>query len=551
MKLSTLLSDGAILQRNEEIAIYGYLENKQDAEKVEITVAFCDEVKMVKADKEGFFEAVFPPMSQGGPYQIQVSSKMDGKEYEPSIQVENVFLGDVWLLGGQSNMELTVARTLDLYADEVKNAKNPYIRMFHVPQEFQFHKPASVLNGGMWEEVTPDSVYRFSGVGYFFSQLEYEKNHVPIGLIHTAMGGSQIETYISEEQIKITGKLLRDRAFKLQEDMECTCDKNRSCKFCYEKYLADDKKDDMMKEIVLRDDKVQSEWIQSLADKDPGVVGQWEKSEWDKNQIDGKIEVPGMWKHHMLGTIRGSIWLQYRVQVPKEWINKRVQLRLGTIVDADHTYVNGVEVGCTEYRYPPRRYWVEEGILKPGENVITVRLVSDANVGGFKEDMPYCLKLGDKEIDLKGNWIYRIGGISTKLEQRTFFQRRPSGLYNGMIYPIHRQKLKGILFYQGEENSSHPEDYEFLLKALIVEWRNLFGQPNIPFVFAQLPDYQGEPHEIGTDKWDRLRRSQKKALALPNTAMAVLYDLGQYNELHPQNKKDVAGRLHDAYLKLI
>ncbi len=551
MKLSTLLSDGAILQRGEEIAIYGYLENNQNTENVVVTITFLEEVRMVKADKEGFFEAVFPPMKQGGPYTIHVSSEKDGKEYEPSIQVKNIYLGDVWLLGGQSNMELTIARTLDLYADEVKNAENPYIRMFHVPQEFQFQKPSSVLHGGIWEEVTPDSVYRFSGVGYFFAQLEYEKNHVPIGLIHTAMGGSQIETYMSEEQIKITGQLLRERALKLQEDMECTCDKNRSCKFCYDKYLVEDKKDDMMKKIMLRDDKIQNEWHQNLSSKDPGVTKHWEKCEWNKDQIDGEIEVPGMWEHHMLGKIRGSVWLQYSVQVPKEWTKSRVQLRLGTIVDADNTYVNGIEVGCTEYKYPPRRYWIDEGILKPGNNVITVRLVSDANVGGFKEDMPYCLKLGDKEIDLKGNWSYRIGGISTKLEQRTFFQRRPCGLYNGMIYPIHRQKLKGILFYQGEENSSHPTDYEFLLKALIVEWRKLFGQPDIPFVFAQLPDFQGEAHEIGTDKWDRLRRSQKKALELPNTAMAVLYDLGQYNELHPQNKKDVAIRLHEAYLKLI
>ncbi len=59
----------------------------------------------------------------------------------------------------------------------------------------------------------------------------------------------------------------------------------------------------------------------------------------------------------------------------------------------------------------------------------------------------------------------------------------------------------------------------------------------------------GEGREIGTDRWDWLRRSQKKVLDMPHTAMAVLYDLGQYNELHPQNKKEVAERLYEAYLR--
>ena len=551
MKLSSLLSDGVVLQRNQTICIWGTVDNTEKALQMLIKVAFAGLKKTCNPNQEGDFEIEFPAMKEGGPYTIDVSCFMNDTECESSIHVEDVLIGDVWLLGGQSNMELPVARTLDRYADEVKNANNPYIRKFQVPQVYNFHAPSETLSGGQWDAVTPETVYQFSGAGYFFAVKDYEINKVPIGLLHTAQGGAHIEAFIGEERLKNVGSFLRDRAEKRQEDMTCDCDKNGSCKYCYEKLLAEDRNDKMVEETIAQDAKNQEDWSKDLADRDEGFKQGWNCGEWKdtKDSITGTVEVPNMWNHLEIGKIRGSFWLQYTVEVPKHWVNQDVQLRLGSLVDADITYVNGVEVGRTEYRYPPRRYRLPKNVLVAGKNVITVRLVSDNNVAGFKEDMPYCLKFGEEEIDLKGIWKYRIGATTKEVGSQTFFPWRPCGLYNGMIYPLHHLKLKGFLFYQGESNSAHPEDYEFLFRAMIEEWRDLFNQQDIPFVYAQLPYFMGEGPEIGTDRWERLRHSQQKVLDMPHTAMAVLYDLGQYNELHPQNKKEVAARLYDAYLQ--
>lgn len=551
MKLSALLSDGVILQRNEDICIWGNVNNLERIKETEVRIDFADQLKKCIPDENGKFEITFPAMKEGGPYTIKVSCFIGESESEEKITIEDVWIGDVWLLGGQSNMELSVARTLDLYADEVKNADYPYIRMFQVPQEYDFHGPSDTISGGKWEAVTPQTVYKFSGAGYFFALKDYEINRIPIGLLHTAMGGAHIEAYIGEERIRNVGSFLRKRAIEQQEDMVCDCDKNGSCKFCYDKLLQEDRNDKMIADTITNDMRIQTEWLDNLAAKDKGYRENWNVTEWNENkdEITGTVMVPKMWDHLDLGQIRGSIWLQHTVMIPREWIGKKVQLRLGSLVDADITYINGIQVGRTDYRYPPRRYWIPEDVLVEGKNIITVRLISDNNVGGFKEDMPYCLKYGNEEIDIKGIWKFRIGAISEAVGSQTFFQWRPSGLYNKMIYPLRRLKLKGFLFYQAESNSAHPKDYEFLFRAMIEEWRSLFNQQDIPFVFAQLPDFMGEGAEIGTDKWDWLRRSQKKVLDMPHTSMAVLYDLGQYNELHPQNKKEVAARLYDAYLK--
>ena len=551
MELSTLLSDGVILQRNQKICIWGTVNDTTKMENTLVKVEFAGQNKSCNPNQDGSFEVEFSPMKEGGPYTIKVSCFTGDIESETPIIIHDVLIGDVWLLGGQSNMELPVARTLDRYADEVKNANNPYIRMFQVPQVYNFHAPSETLSGGQWQSVTPETVYSFSGAGYFFAVKDYEINKVPIGLLHTAQGGAHIEAFIGEERLKNVGSFLRDRANQRQEDMTCDCDKNGSCKYCYEKLLIEDRDDKMIEATIAQDAKNQEDWSKDLADRDKGFDECWYGREWNEEEdsITGTVEVPKMWNHLDIGSIRGSIWLQYSVMVPDSWVNQEVQLRLGSLVDADITYINGIEVGRTEYRYPPRRYWIPKDVLVAGKNIITVRLVSDNNVGGFKEDMPYCLKFGQEEIDIKGTWKFRVGARTTEAGSQTFFPWRPCGLFNGMIYPLHHLKLKGFLFYQGESNSAHPDDYEFLFRAMIEEWRELFDQQDIPFVYAQLPYFMGEGPEIGTDRWERIRHSQQKVLDMPHTSMAVLYDLGQYNELHPQNKKEVAARLYDAYLK--
>jgi sialate O-acetylesterase len=119
-------------------------------------------------------------------------------------------------------------------------------------------------------------------------------------------------------------------------------------------------------------------------------------------------------------------------------------------------------------------------------------------------------------------------------------RQTPSGLYNGMIHPLVPYSLRGFLWYQGESNVDRPEEYAELFPALINSWRGKFGQGDLPFYFVQLANFKGL--KPGQD-WALFREVQSRALALPETGMAVTVDIGDPEDIHPKNKKDVGRRL--------
>ncbi|NLZ81787.1 MAG: sialate O-acetylesterase, partial [Clostridiales bacterium] len=228
-------------------------------------------------------------------------------------------------------------------------------------------------------------------------------------------------------------------------------------------------------------------------------------------------------------------------------------------VDADETYVNGVLVGQTGYYYPPRRYTLKRGVLREGKNVITVRVISCKGKGRFISDMPYYLKLNHNILDLSGKWYYKIGlNLKDKKPESVFFPSLPAGLYHTMIWPLRYYTVSSVLFYQGESNTSKAEYYGELFKEMIRLWRQTFIQDRLPFVYVQLPNYMdplldnANEVELFSSKWKMLQDIQKQVLEeIDDVAMISTTDIGQDNELHPQNKKDVGKRLAVAFSKLV
>lgn len=537
MKVSSIFSNGMIFQRDKELVIYGAA-----AAGTVITAELAGKKSEGTADENGTFTVTFPPFAAGGPYTLSMSaSDGDAAEYT------DLWAGDVFLISGQSNMELPVKRTLDLYRAEVTGVNYPQIRMFQLPKVECFEGPRDFLTEGEWIAVTPESVMEFSAVGFYFAEMKQQEDGVPVGLVHAAIGGAHVEAFISEETLVKEAIKMRAAAVRRGDFRKCMCDNNGSCKWCYEEQIARDKDPEYVRSVQEAEAARAEAWFATRDRHDMGLAGAWEQSEWDEKVLHEAdvIHVPGMWNDHIFGKMCGVIWLQRTVEVPAHFCNQSVELRLGTLVDSDMTYINGVLVGRTEYRYPPRRYALDKNVLKPGRNVITIRLTMDANIGGFKTDMPYCLKLGEEEISLEGKWYARIGTVEEPLAGGTFFAWKPTALYNSMIYPVRYNRFAGILFYQGESNCELAEDYVFLHRAMIEEWRSVLGE-ELPYVYAQLPDFEGEGGG-GCDAWIRMQRAQTKALELPKTRMAVLHDLGQYNELHPQNKKEVAKRFYEQW----
>ncbi|MHB8129287.1 MAG: sialate O-acetylesterase, partial [Mobilitalea sp.] len=508
IELPKLISDGMVLQRDSLIRIWG-----KSLPGAMMNITFLDETYQTKVDEKGAWEITCKDLSAGGPHEMIIECGEDKKV------IKDILIGDVWVLGGQSNMEISIRRTLDLFADEVKNADCTGIRKFAVPQNYDFHGPVEELTGGEWISVTPQSVYDFSAIGYFYAKKLYDKYKVPIGLLQTAMGGTPAESWVSEKSLMRFGR--------------------------FEELLSLCKDDDYVNETKKQEEQYNNEWYSNLYKKDQGL--QDEKAPWYSEALDDsnwkQMELPATFRGTELETVRGSVWFRKEIFISDYMVSGKAKLVLGTLIDGDDTYINGVQVGNTGYQYPPRRYEVPEGLLRAGKNILAVRLILTQSIGAFITDKPYFLKYNEEELPLSGTWRYCIGASTEAQKSTTFFQYKPAGVFNGMIYPLRKYSIKGALWYQGESNTGYPNGYKELMEAVIKDWRDLWDAGDLPFFFVQLANHCPWRMEPEMSGWARIREEQRRVLEMPNTGMAVIIDAGEYNDLHPQNKKTVGERL--------
>jgi sialate O-acetylesterase len=475
--LPRLISDGLVLQRNADVKIWGWAHPGEN-----VTITFLDQKHTILTSESGNWEIQLSNLSAGGPYKMEIAG-------ENSITINNILVGDVWLCSGQSNMETSMQRVSPLYETEIAAAGNPNIRYFEVPKTYDFNEEHKDLSGGKWEPVSQENILSLSAVAYFYALELYNKYGVPIGLINSSLGGAAAESWISEDALK---------AFPVQYN-EAVRFKDRS----------------LIHQIETKDQVRIQNWYQKARELDEGYSdsGQpWHLAELNTSGWP-TMDIPGYWPKTKLGDINGVVWFRKTINIPFSLVGKEAKLLLGTIVDADSTYVNGVFVGTTSYQYPPRRYTIPDHVLKEGENSIVVRVINSAGRGGFVPDKPYKVMIGDTIIDLKGKWRYRLGAKMEYLASQTFVSWKPLGLYNAMISPLLNFRIKGVIWYQGETNTQKPYDYS-------------------------------------ESKWALIREAQLYALSLPNTGMAVTIDLGEWNDVHPLNKKDVSKRLAKAAYKV-
>ena len=255
------------------------------------------------------------------------------------------------------------------------------------------------------------------------------------------------------------------------------------------------------------------------------------------------MKIPGYWADTKVGFLNGVVWFRKKVNIPASVIEGKAKILLGRIVDADSVFINGKFIGNTTYLYPRRRYDIPAGILKEGENTIVIRVVNSFGRGGFVFDKPYQIQTETDTIDLKGEWKFKVGDIMPSLASQTFIRWKPMGLYNAMIAPLLNYKIKGVIWYQGESNAERPGEYLNLFTTMINDWRNKWNEGVFPFLFVQLPNFMDPKNEPSESDWALLREAQLKTLSLPNTGMAVTIDVGEWNDIHPVDKKDVGKRL--------
>ena len=123
-------------------------------------------------------------------------------------------------------------------------------------------------------------------------------------------------------------------------------------------------------------------------------------------------------------------------------------------------------------------------------------------------------------------------------------QHRPGNLYAGVLHPTIGYGIKGVIWYQGESNASRAKEYRDLFPFMIQHWRNEWKQGDFPFYWVQLADFKAYQTDPVESDWAELREAQTLTLSkLPHTGQCVITDLGEANDIHPRNKRDVAERL--------
>ncbi|MDR2682501.1 MAG: sialate O-acetylesterase [Dysgonamonadaceae bacterium] len=509
VRLPQLVSDGMILQRDVPVRIWGWATPGEN-----VTVEFNRIRQSVVTDAAGNWELQLPAQKAGGPYSMTISASN-------VLILRNILFGDVWLCSGQSNMETPVERVMSRFGDEISQYSNSKIRYVKVPLTYHFHGPQTDVPPCSWVELTPETAPDFSAVAYFFGKEMFEKTGVPVGLLNSSVGGSPAEAWISEEALQAFPAMLNDM---------------RICR-----------SDEFVAEMLRLGSLPGQRWTTVLNEQDQGLTEAipWMAPDYDDHSWETIDLFDNRWGRKDSRPVNGAFWFRKTIDVPAALAGQEAMLYLGRLVDADFTYVNGQSAGSTSYQYPPRNYKIPQGVLKAGKNTITVRLISQGGFPEFVTEKTYQVVFKNKEtISLEGEWKYRPGAFMPAMSGGGItFQYKPTGLYNAMIAPLKNFAFKGVLWYQGESNTGRASEYYDLMSSLIGDWRKLWGDP-LPFFSVQLAGFM-EPALLQPNSgWAELREVQRKlSQTIPNTGMAVAIDIGEWNDIHPLNKKDVGIRL--------
>ena len=516
VKLPTLVSDGMVLQRGDPVNIWGTADPDET-----VNITFQKKKYKTVADAQGNWKVILPALKAGGPYTMIIND----------IELKDILVGDVWVCSGQSNMELPVSRVTDRFRDEI-SADNDYpmVRYIKTPLLYNFHAPQTDIPGIFWKAMTSENVMSFSALVYFFAKDYFQKTKVPVGIINSSVGGSPVEAWISEEGLKPFPYYLNEKRIYESDDLVESMKKEES------------KKSRAWNVALYQGDKGMHEAI-------PWYAAGYDDSDWTPTDL-----FASGWATNGLNTINGSHWFRRDFQVSGQQAGEKATLRLGCIVDADSVYVNGTFVGTVSYQYPPRIYTIPAGLLKAGKNTITIRLFSYGGFPHFVKKKPYKIlfgkgqpEKGESEISLEGNWKYRLGAPMPAAPGQTAFHYKPVGLYNAMIAPLLNYTVSGVIWYQGESNVSRRNEYKDLLTAMIADWRQHWNRPDMPFYVIELADFLSPEDKGGRAAWAEFRKVQAEvANTNKNVTLIKNGDLGEWNDIHPLDKKTLGQRVSQA-----
>jgi len=501
--VSPVFSDNMVLQRDKPDTLWGW-STPGDTIRVQIG----DHTASAVAAADHRWQVKIQPPAAGGPYTVKISGRQ-------IVELKNVLVGDVWLCGGQSNMSLPLRFTRN--GAEVAQASNyPEIRFFTV-KGHPAYRPTNDIEGS-WKVVSPGTADWLSAVAYYFARRIQPNIHVPVGLVVDAVGGTPAEAWTSEAALRP----LKDFDIPLAELARLSAEGAPE----YGNYVM--------------------HWYDQY---DIGQKAHWEAPDLDDS--DWKtVTVPGGFAELGVPDTPAVVWFRKDITLPDPLPQGRTMIFLGSIERMDTVYINGTSVGGSAWVENPRAYPIPNGVLKPGRNVVAIRVLKTKPVGGsLGKPAELHLTLADHtNIPLAGQWKAKLSVDARPPHPLPIGYENwpvmPTVLYQGMLAPIAPLSITGAIWYQGAQNSERGYQYRRLLPAMIADWRTLFDQGNFPFYIVSLPAFGQRSSVPIDDAWAETRESQAiVAATVPNSCLAVTIDTGDPNNLHPKDKQPVGDRL--------
>jgi sialate O-acetylesterase len=510
--LPHLFSEHMVLQRETAVPIWGWGDPD---EKISVSLA-GKTLEAVTAD-DGRWKVSFPPMRAGGPFTLTVRGKK-------TIVIRDVSFGEVWVASGQSNMTYALSGATG-GETEIPKAVNPLLRFFTVPKKISLTAQSDTLPA-TWEVCSPDTAKNFSAVGYFFARDLYNALHVPIGIILSAWPGTSGEEWTPPEELR------RESALRpIAERWETSpADVKSYAAGPTEFWLEFDD----FELLSGTSDSPVATTFSNFDDRTPQTAtgGAWTYRWEDAPNSAFDLVAPGRggsgYTARVSGALDGTNFAALQANFHSD----------GTPADLNafsgiRFWARGKGIFQFQMLQPSISDWDDYSIDPIHANdqwkqvTVWFKDLKQAGWGVSKPFTPASLT------------AIRIVDMTEAGDP----DRPPSGLYEGMITPLHSYRIRGAIWYQGEGNTWRAHQYRTLLPALITGWRENWKQGNFPFLIVQLPN-QGSSPELGDSIWAELRDAQLQTLKnVPNAGLAVTIDVGEEKNLHPPRKAEVGARL--------
>ena len=388
---------------------------------------------------------------------------------------------------------------------------------------------------GQWEIAGPETSGAFTAVGYYFGKRLQEKLQIPVGIVNASWGGTFSEMWISAEAMSRVESLhagdlaWRRMAAEYSAKKEAFVD-------AYGAWLRTNTRGD-------RPCPDPSRYAATDIDPNNGAP-----NGWSPISLPGKISP---------ASAMGVFWIRKEIDVPASFMSsgQDFKVMLGPFEGFEQVYWNGTKVSETPYeKLPgqgyPRYFPIPKKLLHAGKNIIASRIYAPSASPVILTN-PEAFNAGP--VSMVGEWQAKSEYVFPPLTPAASASipkapTRPldvtaSSIFNGVLNPIIPYGIDGVLWYQGESDAGRAYEYRTALRLLIEDWREKWKRSGLPFYLCQLPGFGPKMPSPGESEWAEVRESQAVTLTLPNTAMAVLVDLGEAKDAHFRNKRDVGERL--------